>query len=241
VTKLIFALHAVESSASSARTAGLHAALLDAGFRDRMAAAGVSRLQVNLDDADVADAPLRFGPGTPIVAVVSAWVGGEDGEIDHDAIDRVVSVVRDVDPTADGWRVEERRPIEPPAVPDGVRADALANLAFLRRPATMSPEDWLEDWLERHTSVAIDTQGTFGYVQNPVVAPVTPDAPEVAGIVEELFPMAAMTDTHAFYGSGGDQAELDRRFGTLMESVARFGADHGLDLVPTSRYQWSLA
>ncbi len=147
-----------------------------------------------------------------------------------------MSVVREVDPTADGWRVDERRPIEPPAVPDGVRADALANIAFLRRPVSMSPADWLDDWLERHTSVAIDTQGTFGYVQNPVIAPVTPEAPEVAGIVEELFSMAAMTDTHAFYGSGGDQAELDRRFSTLMESVARFGADHGLDLVPTSRY-----
>ena len=148
---------------------------------------------------------------------------------------------RGVEPTADGWRVDERRPLEPPEVPDGVRADALANLAFLRRPAAMSPEDWLQDWLERHTSIAIETQGTFGYVQNPVLAAVTPDAPAVAGIVEELFPMAAMHDSHAFYGSGGDDAELQHRFTRLMESVARFGADQGLDLVPTSRYVWNLA
>ena len=52
--------------------------------------------------------------------------------------------------------------------------------------------------------------------------------------------MAAMADQHAFYGSGGDQAELDRRFAELMASVARFGADRDLDLVPTSRYSWSL-
>jgi hypothetical protein len=77
-------------------------------------------------------------------------------------------------------------------------------------------------------------------VQNPVVAPMTADAPDVAGIVEELFPMAGMTDSHAFYGSGGDDAELQRRFTRLMESVGRFGADHGLDLVPTSRYVWRL-
>jgi hypothetical protein len=50
-----------------------------------------------------------------------------------------------------------------------------------------------------------------------------------------------MTDTHAFYGSGGDDDELQRRFTRLMDSVARFGADHGLDLVPTSRYLWTLA
>lgn len=222
MTKLIFALHAHD----------LADRLRDGGLRDRLRAVGAQRLQVNLDDADVADAPLRFGPGTPITAVVSVWTDGP--------VDDVVSVVRDVDPTADGWQVEERLPIEPPAIPDGTRADALANLAFLRRPASMSPEDWLDDWLERHTTVAIETQGTFGYVQNPVLGPVTPDAPQVAGVVEELFSMSAMTDTHAFYGSGGDQDELDRRFTRLMESVARFGADHGLDLVPTSRYVWTL-
>jgi len=222
VIKLILALHRDDL------TDRLHAP----GFRDRLRASGVERLQLNLDDADVAPAPLRFGPGTPITAVVSVWTAGPVGD--------PVALVRDLDPTADGWRVEERRPIEPPAVADGVRADALANLAFLRRPVSMSPDAWRADWLERHTTVAIETQGTFGYVQNPVVEAVTPDAPPVAGIVEELFPMAGMTDSHAFYGSGGDDEELKRRFTRLMESVGRFGADQGLDLVPTSRYVWTL-
>ncbi len=223
MTKLIFALHGSD----------LSPALHDPGLRDRLRDLGVRRLQVNVDDADVAAAPLRFGPGTPITGVVSLW--GDD--LDKQA---VAGAIRALDPTADGWEVEERLPIAPPETPDGERADALANIAFLRRPAAMSPEDWLEDWLERHTDVAIETQGTFGYVQNPVLAPVTPEAPEVAGIVEELFPMAGRTDSHAFYGSGGDDDELNRRFTRLMESVARFGADHGLDLVPTSRYQWNL-
>jgi hypothetical protein len=228
VTKLIFALHGSDLSPAP-HTGPLH----EPGLRDRLRALGVRRLQVNLDDADVAAAPLRFGPGTPITGVVSLW--GDD--LDTGA---VADAIRALDPTADGWEVEERLPIPPPETPDGERADALANIAFLRRPAAMSPEDWLEDWLERHTDVAIETQGTFGYVQNPVLATVTPEAPEVAGIVEELFPMAGMTDSHAFYGSGGDDDELNRRFTRLMESVARFGADHGLDLVPTSRYQWNL-
>jgi len=222
VTKLIFAMHGGDRSAE----------LRSPDLRDRLRAIGVRRLQVNLDDADVADAPLRFGPGTPITAVLSLWTDG--------AVPDAVAVVRELDPSADGWQVEERLPIEPPRVPDGERADALANLAFLRRPATMSPEEWRSDWLGRHTTVAIETQGTFGYVQNPVVEPVTDDAPEVAGIVEELFPMAGMTDSHAFYGSGRDDEELKRRFTRLMESVSRFGADQGLDLVPTSRYVWTL-
>ena len=60
------------------------------------------------------------------------------------------------------------------------------------------------------------------------------------GIVEELFPMAGMSDPHAFYGSGGDDAELQRRLAELMDSCARFGAADGLDLVPTSRYLFGL-
>ncbi|WP_215815243.1 EthD domain-containing protein [Pimelobacter sp. 30-1] len=221
--KVIAALHAP--------VPGLGAALLSPAFRAQAAAAGASRLQVNLDDDAVAPA-MRFGPGTPITAVVSAW-----GLTDPAAL---LDAVRALDADADAWQVDEREPLVPPVVPEGERADALANIAFLRRPAAMAHEAWLRDWLERHTQVAIDTQGTFGYVQNPVVEHLTPGGRDVAGIVEELFPMAALSDQHAFYGSGGDQAELDRRFTALMESCARFGASDGLDLVPTSRYAFAL-
>lgn len=219
--KLILALHEPDVGTT----------LLDARFRAAMAGTGATRLQVNIDDDDVAPA-MRFGPGARITAVVSAWTAGDPAA--------VADVVREVDETADGWLVEERTPLPAPEVPDGERADALANVAFLRRPGSMDHDAWRADWLERHTQVAIDTQGTFGYVQNPVLEPLTTDAPAVAGIVEELFPMAAMTDHHAFYGSGGDEAEFQRRFAVLMESCARFGADQGLDLVATSRYAFRL-
>jgi hypothetical protein len=45
---------------------------------------------------------------------------------------------------------------------------------------------------------------------------------------------------HAFYGSGGDDAELNDRMTKMMASIARFGADRDLDLVPTSRYVYDL-
>lgn len=63
------------------------------------------------------------------------------------------------------------------------------------------------------TPVAIRTQNTEAYVQNIVEEVLTDGSPEVAGIVEEHFPMAAMTDPHVFYGSGGDAgpAEEPRR------------------------------
>jgi hypothetical protein len=49
-----------------------------------------------------------------------------------------------------------------------------------------------------------------------------------------------MTDVHAFYGSDGDPAELDRRMTELMASVSAFGADRALDLVPTDRWVYAL-
>ncbi len=99
-------------------------------LRTALAAGGATALQVNVDDAAVAPA-LRFGPGTPITAVVSVWT--EDPAA-------ALHVLHEVDESTDAWLVEELSPIPPPVVPDGERADALANLAFLRRPAAMTPE-----------------------------------------------------------------------------------------------------
>ena len=142
--------------------------------------------------------------------------------------------------TVHGYAVEERRRLDPPEAWDGSRADALANIAVLRRPADLPREEWLRIWMVDHTPIAVRTQATFGYVQNIVLGPVTPDAPQVDALVEELFPSAGITDMHAFYGSRGDDAELNRRLTELMTSVARFGADRDLDLVPSSRYLYEL-
>ena len=115
--------------------------------------------------------------------------------------------------------------------------DTLANVAVLRRPAELARDEWLHRWLVDHTPIAIATQATFGYVQNIVTRPVTDDPPRVVdALVEELFPSAGMVDMHAFYGSGGDDAELNDRLTRLMASVTRIGFDHDIDLVPSSRY-----
>lgn len=204
--------------------------LHDPALHERLAAAGVRRLQVNVDDDHVA-AAMRIPTGEPVRAVVSVW----DAEAGP-----VLDVLRPVAARVHGWRVDERRRLDPPEAWDGRRADALSNVAVLRRPDELAPEEWLRRWMVEHTPIAIRTQATFGYVQNVVLEAVTSDAPRVDAIVEELFPSAGITDMHAFYGSAGDDAELDRRLTELMASVARIGADRDLDLVPTSRYLYAL-
>ena len=222
VTKLMFALWGTDL-ATSLHDSGLHAALAEAG---------VERLQVNVDDEPVSRA-MRIPTSEPAIgAIVSAWGPSPAAA--------VVSTLADAADRVEGWEVDERRPIDPPESWDGTRLDGLANLALLRRPAELTQEEWLHRWLVDHTPVAIETQATFGYLQNVVRSPVTGSAPPVAALVEELFPTAGIDDMHAFYGSGGSDEELSVRLTKMMASVTRFGADRDLDLVPTSRYLYAL-
>ncbi|MEU6585733.1 hypothetical protein [Nocardia sp. NPDC046763] len=211
---------------------GLGERLRGEELRKELAGVGVTAYQVNVRDADVEAAQVKHTTyDAPIDAIVSVWTEGE-----HAA---VTDLLRAVAEDVNGWVVDERRPIEPPVVEDGVRTDALANIAILRIPEDLTREEWLHRWHVLHTPVAIETQDTFGYVQNTVTEAITVGK-RVDALVEELFPMAAMTSAHAFYGSGGDDAELQRRVTAMMESVVRFGAHLNLDLVPTSRYVFTL-
>jgi len=174
-----------------------------AGWRAELGVAGVDELQVNVRDDAVAGALTIQHLEQPIETVVSTS-GGVEADILRILSDHTDNLV--------GWEVEEREPLPPPPVPDGLRTDALANLAFIRKPREAPYDAWVQHW----------------------------HGPQVDAIVEELFPMAAIADMHAFYGSGGDDDELSRRITTLMESVAVLGADRDIDLVPTSRYVWRL-
>ena len=193
---------------------------------------GVRGLEINVADSAVAGAMLRITTfDRPVAAIVSVWV---DSSAQMSA--SLVSVFSSVCSDVAGFLVTESVAIEPPSSEAGERTPGLANVAILRRPADLDRDEWLDRWLGPHTRVAIETQDTFGYVRNAVVRSVTPVASPIDGIVEELFPIAALSDPHAFYGSAGDNTELTQRLTRLMASVATFGADRDLDVVPTSRY-----
>ena len=83
--------------------------------------------------------------------------------------------------------------------------------------------------------MAIGSQSTFGYVQNEVVRALTPEAPALAAIVEELFPIEAVSDLHAFFGAT-DDADLADRLSKVVASTESFAATQNIDTVPTGRY-----
>lgn len=68
-----------------------------------------------------------------------------------------------------------------------------------------------------------------------VTLPLTNGAAPVSAIVEELFPLEAVSSLHAFFGAA-DDVDLQRRLEKMVASTAAFGANVNIDAVPTSRY-----
>ena len=200
---------------------------------DALLAAGARGLQVNVADEAVAGGIMKLVHTDPqMEAVLGVWVDSA-AAAPRKPFDAAVAVA--------GWfaayLVTESEPLpDPVPPPPGERTRGFANVAFLRRPAELDPADWLSRWQDDHTPVAIETQSTFRYVQDVVVRGLTPDAPPVAGIVEECFPTEALTDLHAFFDAGGDDDVLGRNLERMNESVGRFGANESIDVVPTSEY-----
>ena len=171
----------------------------------------------------------------PIAAVASVWV---DSAVHHlrRPIDEVIA--------ASGSRmaaylVTESEPLAHRGPTPGPRSrtDGFTQVALLRRPARLTRGAWLERWHDHHTQVAIDTQSTFAYRQNLVVDALNDDAPPIDAIVEESFPVAALTDWYAFYDAPGDDERFHAHVEAMVASTETF-LDHetDLDVLPTSEY-----
>jgi hypothetical protein len=193
---------------------------------------GLPGLAVNVRDADVRDSLMTLTTmDPPVMAVVSVWTQQSYGDQLRAARTLLEKECGDVA----AYLVTESVPLPPPPTEPGRRTTGLANVALLRRPADLDESTWLARWHIDHTPVAIETQATFGYTQNAVVRALTPDAPAISAIVEELFPIEAISDLHAFFGAADDD-DLSDRMKRMLASTAAFGANENVDTVPTSRY-----
>ncbi len=193
---------------------------------------GLAGLTINVRDSAVRDSLMTLTTlDPPVAAVVSVWTQQCYGE-------QMVAALRLLAAECDqlaAYLVTESVPMPGPALESGDRTPGLANIALLRRPEDLDQATWLNRWQLDHTRVAIETQSTFGYTQNWVVRALTPDAPGISAIVEELFPLEAVSDLKAFFGAA-DDADLQHRVGRMVSSTSAFGANENIDTVPTSRY-----
>ena len=199
---------------------------------DDLLALGAPGLAINVRDASVSDSLMTLTTlDPPVVGFASIWTQQSYGPHVLGAMDRLAGECDRVD----AYLVTESVPLPPPPTAPGTRTPGFANVALLRRPEELDEETWLARWHVDHTPVAIATQSTFGYTQNAVVRALTSGAPAIDAIVEELFPIEATRDLHAFFGAADDD-DLGDRMNRMMASTSAFGANENVDTVPTSRY-----
>ncbi|TXH05908.1 MAG: hypothetical protein E6R07_03640 [Nevskiaceae bacterium] len=190
---------------------------------------------------NVADAAVAAGSGLrqtfldpPPDAVLQVWVDSAIAPL-RQPVDAAIAAA-----TARhaAYLVTESRPLrnrQHPPQP-GQRTEGFAQIALLRKPARLSYGQWLDVWHNSHTQIAIDTQSTFEYAQNVVVRPLTAGAPPLDAMVEECFPLAALTDPLTFFDAPGDKAKFEANLKIMMDSVHRFIDMGTIDVMPTSQY-----
>jgi uncharacterized protein (TIGR02118 family) len=106
-------------------------------------------------------------------------------------------------PDAEAYRVEERRQWDR-------GGETVVRIAFVRRSPGLSREEFADHWTNVHAPLARKHHPTLvRYVQNIVIEPVTPGAPEVDGVAELGF--RSLKDVHQRMYDSPAGAEIIRR------------------------------
>ena len=177
--------------------------------------AGAGQIGVSVHDEHVAagEAVAIRRADPPVRALVTFWMQNADDRAPCEAA---------LAPHAarlDGYLIVESRPLvhEPPL---GERAPGANLVTAITKRADISDAEFFDLWNEEHKKVAIETQSTFGYVRNAVARALTDDAAPWDGIVEESFPIEALTNPHVWYDAK-DEAQYQERLLDLerMEST----------------------
>ncbi len=226
--KLVYLLRVGEETPG----AQLRGALIAAA--DGLRRGGASRIAVNVDDEDVAQGKgvriAKLAP--PIRAMVSFWMDNADDRAACEGLLRAHAAV------LDGYLVVESVPIVNTrhVAPRGARTPGVSMVTCINRLPSISPAEFIAIWHQDHKRVALETQATFAYVRNVVVRPLTAAAPPRDGIVEEAFPIAALTDPKVWYAAGDSDEVLGRNLKRMIDSVQRFLDLGPLESHPMSQY-----
>jgi hypothetical protein len=134
-----------------------------------------------------------------------------------------------------GYRVDETRPLDYER-PIGARTPGMKQVSRIARRPDLARDEFLRRWQGDHERVALETQSTFGYVRNEILETLGSPAPtEWSAIVEESFPIEALTDRQVFFDAASP-AEADARLARMLESCRRFMRLDLLEVTFVSEY-----
>ncbi|HUO49650.1 MAG TPA: hypothetical protein VMU09_12530 [Acidimicrobiales bacterium] len=190
-----------------------------------LAQAGALGIGVNVHDTAAAEAPSPVPTPDgelPHVAEVSVWVDsydrrrGTDEAVAGLGLHWAAYLV--VESLYEDYGTTPHAPAR--EWPDGDRSPGVLTVSLIHRPAGLDEERWIERWHGTQSPLSARLQPRCRYVRNQVVRSLTPDAPQIDGIVEEAWPSAAVVaDPMQFFSAGGDPAVLDANITAMLDSV----------------------
>ena len=191
-------------------------------------AGGAREITVNVHDEAVADGTPMRRSDPPIRAMVSFWMQNADdrGPCEGALAEHARRLA--------GYLVVESRPLAHEA-PKGRRTPGMNQVTCIAKKPGLDYDEFIRIWQQDHKVVAIETQSTVGYVRNVIVRKLTEGAPSWDAIVEETFPIEALTDPHAFYDAKSEEA-LERNTERMLESCRRFLDFEPLEYTHMSEY-----
>ena len=205
----------------------LRAALLEKAA-PALRTAGAREITIHVQDEAVADGTPMRRSAPPIRAMTSFWM--------HCADDRgpCEEALAEHARRLAGYLIVESRPLVHEA-PKGRRTPGMNQVTCISKKPGLDYDEFIRIWQQDHKVVAIETQSTVGYVRNVIVRKLTEGAPDWDAIVEETFPIEALTDPHVFYDAKS-QAEYERNFEIMMASCARFLDQGPIEVTFVSEY-----
>jgi hypothetical protein len=230
VEKLIYLVWRDSNDAGAA----FNATLLGPVAR-RLGELGAGRIQINVVDDHVAPGrALRFESLRPMPdAAVSFWLNAAHDRAPFEA------ALEEIAPRIAGYAVSESTvlPITRPS-PDGERTPGFSQIAIFCKLPGIAYEGFLQIWMRDQTRIGPETQETFYYGQNIVVRPLTVGAPPLDGIVEECYPIAALTDHLVYWRANGSEAVFQANLKRELDNVARFIDGESTTVFVTSQYRF---
>jgi hypothetical protein len=188
-------------------------------------ASGARGLTVDVHDVEAAQAP----PPMPnpedeasLAAIVSVWIDAYDRRAPFEraleALGRRFAGYLVVESVYDDYGTTQWA--GPRDWADGDRSPGVLTVALIHRPEGISYDEWIERWHGTQSPLSAELQPRTRYVRNEVVRAITPDAPEVHGIVEEAWASAeVVADPMLFFNSGGDPDVMSANVTKMLESV----------------------
>jgi hypothetical protein len=199
-----------------------------------LAKRGAARLRIDVvDDAVAAGTAVRVGSmDPPKDAVVFYWL--DEGDLRGP----IEAILAEVASRMETFLVVESEPVRNTehVAPLAERTPGFNLVTCIEPKDGMSYAEFVHHWHTEHRRCALETQSTFAYVRNEIVRAYGEDAPPWAAIVEESFPIEALTDPRVWYRWEGSEEQFRRNRKWMIESCLAFLALDRVESHPMSEY-----